>query len=193
MAYLVAVVLGVAFGAADQYLGSMLWLGAWAPAAAQMSAPWLLLPFVAGLSQRRPRRAAVLGLVVTASALFGYFAMTYSPMEIHPWSLERFTQGVVAVTTTGYNPAYILVGLTTGPLFGLLGQRWLVRRFWVSAAIVVGALCLDPAARWASGQLISPAPVWTVEVVAGAVVGVVFALSMLARRRGRVALPDRSR
>jgi hypothetical protein len=190
VAYLVAVVLGIAFGAADQYLGSMSWLGPWASTAAQMSAPWLLLPFVAGLTQERPKRAAILGLVVTASALFGYFAMTYSPMEIHPWSLDRFTQGMVAVTTTGYNPAYILVGLVTGPLFGLLGQRWRLRRSWVSAAIVAGALCLEPAARWISGQLMPPAPVWTFEVVSGAVVGVVFAVSMVSRRRVRVPAPS---
>jgi hypothetical protein len=190
MAYLVAVILGLAFGAGDQYLGTLLWIGPWTATAAQVSAPWLILPFVAGLTQERSRRAAVLGLTVTVSALFGYFAMSYSPMEVHPWSLERFTRGMVAVTTTGYNPAYILVGLVTGPLFGLLGQRWRVRRSWVSAALVVGALCLEPAARWASGHLLPPAPVWTVEVVSGAVVGVVFAVSMANRRRARV--PARS-
>ena len=186
MTYLVAVILGLAFGAGDQYLGTMLWLGPWTATAAQVSAPWLLLPFVAGMTQERARRAAVLGLVVTVSALFGYFAMTYSPMEVHPWSLGRFTQGMVAVTTTGYNPAYILVGLVTGPLFGLLGQRWRVRRSWVSAAIVAGALCLEPVARWVSGQLMPPAPVWTVEVVSGAVVAVVFATSLLTWRRATV-------
>jgi len=187
MTYLVAVILGLAFGAGDQYLGTMLWLGPWTATAAQVSAPWLLLPFVAGMTQERARRAAVLGLVVTVSALFGYFAMTYSPMEVHPWSLGRFTQGMVAVTTTGYNPAYILVGLVTGPLFGLLGQRWRVRRSWVSAVIVAGALCLEPVARWVSGQLMPPAPVWTIEVVSGAVVAVVFASSLLMWRRATVA------
>lgn len=186
MAYLVAVILGLAFGAGDQYLGTMLWLGPWTATAAQVSAPWLLLPFLAGITQERPRRAALLGLVVTASALLGYFAMTYSPMEVHPWSLQRFTDGIVAVTTTGYNPAYILVGLVTGPLFGLLGQRWRVRRSWVSAVIVAGALCLEPAARWISGQLMPPAPVWTIEVVSGAVVAVVFAASLLTWRRARI-------
>ena len=183
MAYLVAVILGLAFGAGDQYLGTLLWIGPWTATAAQVSAPWLILPFVAGLTQERSRRAATLGLVVTASALLGYFAMTYSPMEVHPWSLDRFAQGMVAVTTTGYNPAYILVGLVTGPLFGLLGQRWRVSRSWVSAAIVVGALCLEPVARWLSGQLMPPAPVWTIEVVLGAVVAMMFASSLLMWRR----------
>jgi hypothetical protein len=193
MAYLVAVILGLAFGAGDQYLGTLLWIGPWTATAAQVSAPWLILPFVAGFTQTRSRRAAALGLVVTVSALFGYFAMSYSPMEVHPWSLERFTRGMVAVTTTGYNPAYILVGLVTGPLFGLLGQRWRVRRSWVSAALVAGALCLEPVARWLSGQLMPPAPVWTIEVVSGAVVGMVFAVSLMNQRHSRVPVVNSSR
>jgi len=69
----------------------------------------------------------------------------------------------------------------------LVGQRWRVRRSWVSAAIVAGALCLEPVARWVSGQLMPPAPVWTVEVVSGAVVAIVFASSLLTCRRATVA------
>ena len=183
MAYLLAVLVGLAFGAGDQYLGTLQWLGSWTGTAAQVSAPWLVLPFVVGMTQRRARRAAMLGLIATASALFGYFAMTYSPMETHPWSVHRFTQGMVAVTTTGYNPAYILGGLVGGPLFALLGQRWRVRRSWVSAAIVAGVLCLEPVARWASGQLTPPAPVWTVEVAVGAVAAGFFIVAIVAWRR----------
>jgi hypothetical protein len=186
--YLVAVILGVAFGAADQYLGSMSWLGPWASTAAQMSAPWLVLPFVIGSTQERARKAAVLGLVVTASALLGYFAMTYSPMEVHPWSFDRFTAGMVALSTKGgYNPLYILGGLVTGPLFGLLGQSWRVRRSWVSAAAVAGALCLEPVARWAAGQLIPPALVWTAEVASGVILASLFAIIL----RRTVVLGDR--
>ena len=93
---------------------------------------------------------------------------------------------MVAVTTRGwYNPAYILGGLVTGPLFGFLGQRWRVRRSWVSAALVVGALCLEPAARWVTGQLYPPVHVWTTEVVSGVVVAVVFASTLVASRRAR--------
>ncbi len=185
MAFLLAALLGLAFGAADQQLGTLTAeLGPWTSTAAQVSAPWLVLPFLIGMTQQHARRAAVLGLVVTVSALLGYFAMTYSPMEIHPWSFDRFTAGMVAVTTRGwYNPLYILGGLVTGPLFGLLGQRWRVRRWWVSAALVAGALCLEPLARWAAGQLRGPALVWTAEVASGAVVAAFFAYRLMAWRR----------
>ncbi len=193
MAYLVGVALGLAFGAADQQLGTLTAeLGPWTSTAAQMSAPWLILPFLVGTTQQRPRRAALLGLVVTASALVGYFAMTYSPAEIHPWSIDRFTSGFVAVMTSGYNPMYILGGLVTGPVFGLLGQRWRVRRSWVSAAIVAGALCLEPLARWASGHLMAPTVVWAVEVASGIVVATVFASVLVRLRRARVPVPARN-
>jgi hypothetical protein len=186
VAFLVVVVLGLAFGGADQYLGSRsVALGPWASTAAQMSAPWLVLPFVVGTTQERPRRAMVLGLLVTASALVGYFVMTYSPIEVPGWTFRRFTAGLVAVTTTGYNPLYIAGGVVTGPLFGLMGQRWRVHRSWISAASVAGALCLEPLARWAAGQLPPPVPVWAAEVASGAVVVAVFAMVVARYERGR--------
>ncbi|MEA2522031.1 MAG: hypothetical protein QOI81_1677 [Actinomycetota bacterium] len=184
MAYLLAVILGLAFGAADQYLGSMSWLGPWVSTAAQVSAPWLILPFLLGATQRLPRRAALLGLIVTLSALLGYFAMTYSPMEVPMWTFHRFLTGLVAVTTRGYyNAVFIFAGIITGPVVGLLGQRWRVRRWWVSAAFVAGALCLEPVARWGSGQLFGPAPVWTVEAALGAIVATLMAYWLIERRR----------
>src|SRR5262249_58567658 len=48
MAYVLAALAGLAFGAADQYLGSFSALGGWTAAVSGLSAPWLLLPFVAG-------------------------------------------------------------------------------------------------------------------------------------------------
>jgi hypothetical protein len=122
--------------------------------------------------------------------------MTYSPMEIHPWSFDRFTAGMVAVTTSGYNPLYILSGLVMGPLFGLLGQRWCLRRSWVSAALVAGALCLEPLARWAAGQLRGPALVWTAEVALGVVVAALFTFTLMLRgpwSLGNVHAPPRVR
>ena len=76
----------------------------------------------------------------------------------------------------------ILAGLVMGPLFGLLGQRWRVGRSWVSAAIVAGALCLEPLARRAAGQLMPPAPVRTVEVTTGALVAALFVYALLDSR-----------
>ena len=182
MAYVLVALAGLAFGAGDQYLGTLGWLGPWTSTVAQVSAPWLLLPFIVGATQVRSRRAMVLALVATVAALFGYFAMTYSPMEVHPWSLARFVSGVVAVASSGYNPAYIVGGLLGAPVFGLLGQRWRTRRDALAAAVVVATLCLEPLARLATGQLPYQARiVWPIEIAVGVLIGGMF--MMLPRRR----------
>ena len=63
-----------AFGALDQYSGSLtrFWALAWEVPA--LSAPWLLLPFVVGTSQRGAWRAAVVGGLGTLVALVGFEA-----------------------------------------------------------------------------------------------------------------------
>jgi hypothetical protein len=52
-----ALALSVAFGAGDQYLGSLtgsghLWAAGWSSDVSLLSAPWLVLPFLAGATQR---------------------------------------------------------------------------------------------------------------------------------------------
>src|SRR5687768_7744935 len=85
VAYLVAVIAGLAFGMADQYLGSLSSrIGGWAAAVSQLAAPWFVLPFMVGMSQERGRRAMALGLVASVAALLGYFGRTCSPVESIP-------------------------------------------------------------------------------------------------------------
>lgn len=185
MAYLVAVFVGVAFGAVDQYLGTLRF-GPWAWTVSGMSAPWLVLPFVVGMTQRSSRRAMALGLVVTLAALAGYFAMAHSPMEGAP--IEDFLSRVFTMMRTGYNPVWIAAGLVTGPLYGLLGYRWRVARSWISAVLVSCALCLEPLARGVVGML-SPQPfVWGAEIVIGAVVAVWFVVAIATSRRAHAAV-----
>src|ERR1044071_8600396 len=86
MVVALALVLSAAFGAGDQYLGSLLgsghvWAAGWASDISLLSAPWVVLAFVAGATQRDPRRAALLGLACTYAALLGYGVMTLSPAE----------------------------------------------------------------------------------------------------------------
>jgi hypothetical protein len=175
MAFLVIVIGGLVFGAGDQYLGTVHAvdaIGWWSISVSLLSAPWLILPFLVGSTQGRPRRAAVAGLVVTLSALAGYFAMTLSPMEGVHVSLVGL-RGLL-----GTNQLNEIGGLVCGPLFGWLGNRWHTRRSWLAAALVTGALCLEPVAVTVAGRNEGrSAVVWALEVVVGLAVGAWFLVS----------------
>ena len=184
MAFLVTVVVGVLFGAGDQYLGSlrpMVAFGPWTVSVSQMSAPWLLLPFAVGCTVGRSRKAALLGLVASLSALAGYFAMTISPVE--GVAIGRIPAAAGALL--GSNLLWIVGGLVTGPWLALLGQRWAVRRAWAGAALVAGAFLFEPLARaigghlwapagWSWPALFGPAWVWAAEAAVGAGLAAVF-------------------
>jgi hypothetical protein len=188
MAYLVAIIVGAVFGGADQYLGTLtpfVALGSWTIAVSGMSAPWLVLPFAFGWSQVRPGRAMLLGLVATQAALVGYFVLTLSPLEGVP--ISDFPAGLRALLLNGGlhggNVAWVVAGMVTGPLYGLLGPRWRVRRSWISAALVTGALCLEPLARQAVGQLPPPGVVWDAEAGLGVAAAAFFVIATMAYRR----------
>jgi hypothetical protein len=172
----IAVVIGFAFGAADQYLGSLVTLGSWTSSVSGISATWLVLPFVFGMTQTSARRAALVGLTATGAGLLGYFALTLSPIE--GVSLGH----VDLIGFVGTQRLNIVGGALTGPVFGILGQRWRTRRSAASGAIVAGAICLEPVVRYAVGRLDPPRLVWAVEVLAGLGVAGYFALASARHR-----------
>ena len=157
---LVALVLAALFGGGDQYLGSLSW-HPWAADVSQLSAPWLVLAFLAGCTQRNPRRAALLGLACTGAALLGYGLMTLSPVENAHLTLQSASGFVRS------NIPSIVGGLFTGPLFGWFGQRWRTERAWVGALVAAAAVCLEPLARIAYGNAIRFRAVTLAEVSAG--------------------------
>src|SRR5271154_1009590 len=117
MAFVVTLVVGLVFGAGDQYLGSLTAanaLGWWSISVSGLSAPWLILPFLVGRMQGRPRRAAGAGLGGTLAALAGFFAMTLSPMEGVHFQVSEL-RGLL-----GSNRLNEVGGLVMGPLFGWL-------------------------------------------------------------------------
>ena len=180
---LITILVGVGFGAGDQYLGSVTIPGSWTTTLSLLSAPWLVLPFAVGCSQLRTSRAAISGLVASMSALAGYFLMIMGPFEGGQWNFTfRETRGLLLSNTLN-----IVGGLVTGPLYGFLGQRWRTRRAWISAALVAGALCLEPFALTAAGRSFpgESAAVWRAEVIAGIALAGYFVIAGLASRRHR--------
>ncbi|MFL5954736.1 MAG: DUF6518 family protein [Gaiellaceae bacterium] len=172
MVVVVALVLAALFGAGDQYLGSLPW-HPWAWDISLLSAPWLVLAFLAGCTQRDPRRAVLLGLGCTLAALAGYGLMTLSPFENAHLNLRT-------VTAFGRSETPVIVGgLFTGPLFGWFGHRWRTRRAWIGAFVTAAALFLEPAARIAAGNGIRIRAVSIAEVAAG----IAMAMYVVAGRR----------
>ena len=166
MGIALALVLSAAFGAGDQYLGSGHVFGiGWPTAVSLLSAPWILLPFVVGATQRDPKRAALLGLACTYAALLGYCVMTLSPAEGAHFTVATFR-------AFAYSERTVLVGgLATGPLFGWFGQQWRSGKMLAGALLVAAALCFEPLARRISVNPIRYARVTVVEVVAGFLFG----------------------
>jgi uncharacterized MnhB-related membrane protein len=180
MAALGVLLVAVVLGGGDQYLGSLeghYGHFVWASDLSVMSAPWLLLAFVAGCTQRDPRRAALLGLGATYAALLGYMLMTLSP-------IERAQLTTAAVVGFAHSEAPTLVGgVIVGPLFGWLGQRWRVHRSWLSAVIMSLALCLEPLAHVLADRTVPTADVALAEVGVGLTLATYFAV--LVRRSAR--------
>ncbi|HEY3550980.1 MAG TPA: DUF6518 family protein [Gaiellaceae bacterium] len=161
-----ALVLSAAFGAGDQYLGSLtgsghVWAAGWSSDISLLSAPWLVLPFVAGATQRVPRRAALLGLACTYAALLGYALMTLSPVE-HAHLTVATIRGLLISERS-----VLIGGVVTGPLFGWFGQQWRTKRAVAGALVTAAALCLEPPARRATIDPIRYRDVWLAEVAAG--------------------------
>jgi hypothetical protein len=176
---LLAIAFAAAFGSADQYLGSLAAHPS-ATAVSLLSAPWLLVAFLAGWSQPTTRRAMTLGVLCTIAALGGYWVMTLSPLEGAHLSL-RAIRGLIISQSVLVASAFL-----TGPLFGWLGNRWRTDRWSVGALAVAGAVCLEPLAHAAVGSAIRSASIWGGEVTAGLLITIYILAEMQfgpARRR----------
>jgi hypothetical protein len=174
---IVAAVVGLIFGAGDQYLGSISSI-TWASSVSLLSAPWLVLPFCFGLTQSTRRRAVSVGSTTTFAALIGYGVMTLSPLEgVHVSHQFGLIGALVG------SERFVLIGsLVTGPLYGWLGQRWRTVRSWTSAVLVAGALCLEPLARELTGRLSGPGLISVLEVGVGVGASLAFICSGRWRR-----------
>jgi hypothetical protein len=176
----ISLVLAAAFGAFDQYLGSGHVAGiTWATDVSLLSAPWILLAFVAGATQRDPRRAALLGLACTYAALLGYGLMTLSPAEGAHITLATVRGFVYSESTV------FIGGLVTGALFGWIGQQWRSGKMLAGALLVAAALCFEPLARRLSVNPIRYHPVIIGEVLAGVVFAVVVVVRFQQTRESK--------
>jgi hypothetical protein len=115
-----------------------------------LSAPWLLVAFLAGTQASRLMWGALLGLAATLSALFGFYLLSSMIVDLGSHSLLGDLWRELSA-----NRIYLEAGLASGPIFGALGAWW-TRTRTLGASIVVGALMIaEPLATLALGMISS--------------------------------------
>lgn len=156
-------------------------------AVGNISALWLLVPFLAGAaaSSRRLILGALYGLTATLAALTGFYFAESFVLDLgrHSWLTDlSLTMGTVVY--------YAERGLVTGPVFGALGLWWRQRHSAVAAILMAAVFVLEPLAWWLYGLRIGggaayPVPgypaLWLSEIAVG-IAGFLL-LRRLARQR----------
>jgi hypothetical protein len=153
-----------------------------------LSAPWVLVPFVAGARFRRIWRGALVGVAVTLAALVGFYAAEAAILDLgpHPWYVDLRL-------TLRWN-VYDTFGIFSGILYGALGALWSARRSRGAAAMVGLAFAAEPllvlllarGGLWGGGWMLHHRWVWIGEVAAGAA-AIWYALRPAAARARRSA------
>jgi hypothetical protein len=105
-------------------------------AVTDLSAPWLLVAFLAGRRATRLAAGALLGFLATMSALLGFYLLVSLVL-----AADLGGDGILgnAGQTLWANRIYLAGGVLTGPLCGALGARWRATRTG-SVALVAGVL-----------------------------------------------------
>jgi len=134
-----------------------------------LSAPWVVVPFLAGSRVRGPWRGALLGVGVTLAAFLGFYVAEAAILDLgrHPWYADL-------QLTTHWN-VYETWGIVSGLVYGALGAIWAGRRSVVALASVGLAFAAEPLVVlilerrgiWAGGELFRYRWLWAGEVLVG--------------------------
>jgi len=154
---LVAVIKGQATGVRD--------------ALGNTSAPWVVVPFLAGTRCSSVRRAALVGGATTLAAFLGFYLSEAAILDLgpHPWYTDLRL-------TLGSGRVYEEWGLFSGLVYGALGGMWATRSLAI-APIAVGlaflcepaiVLFLRDAGLWGGGDLLFHyRSIWVSEILIG--------------------------
>jgi hypothetical protein len=113
-----------------------------------LSAPWVLLAWVAGARTSRVVVGAVLGVGTTIVALVGFYVVSGI---VEPMGGRTLVQDVGSWIAA--NRVWFEAGVVSGPIFGALGGWWR-RRGSPPAILVAGALLAgEPVVLWVTGAL----------------------------------------
>ena len=139
---------------------------------ANLSSPWLLLPFLAGFGQRSYRWGAITGVAADVSCVLGFYAgfLSLDPLRYGLQASAPLLQ--VAFASLGnwlvFIAPWVGAAVTAGLLYGLLGCWWGRTRSILPAAMVATPFILEPIAwRLREGFFPRPAMLWVVEAMLG--------------------------
>jgi hypothetical protein len=135
-----------------------------------LSAPWIVIPFLAGTRCTSVWRATLVGIVTTLASLLGFYVAEAAILDLgpHPWYIDlKLTAGSVNI--------YEKWGVFSGAVYGALGGLWATRRSVWAAAAVGLAFVVEPtitlvtsrAGLWGGGGLLDYAWMGVGEVVLG--------------------------
>lgn len=153
-----------------------------------ISAPWLLVPFLsaAALAPRRLAPGALAGVVSTVAALASYTVVR--TLRGLPTSHPHGS----ALLISSLENRWFVLGIVGGAALGAAGARLAVHRQWAVVAVVVAsALAMEPAARVLyavargepAGTLVPSPVIWTGEVLSGCAAALAAGLTALRRRK----------
>lgn len=113
-----------------------------------LSTPWLLVAFFAGMQSPRIGRGAVVGLAATLVALAGFYLLSTLVENLGGHGFI----GDLRLELSG-NRAYFEGGVITGPIFGALGAWWRRRPTARTSLLVGGLLIAEPIVMLALGPI----------------------------------------
>ena len=176
VAYAVMIWLGVAtiYGAGTSWVPSptdgSFWLS-------NASAPYLVLPFLAGTTVSRPWWAtAALGVMVDWAMVGAFYARSlydpavlannqrqgqdsFSPRHLFDWFVNLYT----------VSGRWMVLGVVAGLVFALLGRGWRTTRSPLLAVTAAAALAVEPLAHEIDASFgTMPATGWIAEIGGGA-------------------------
>jgi hypothetical protein len=107
------------------------------------SAPWVVIPFLAGTRFRSVWHGLLVGIAATVAAFAGFYTAEAAVLDLGTSSWAHALS-----LTLGSGRIYEEWGLLSGALYGALGSLWATRR-WLAAGAAVGlAFIFEPAIVW---------------------------------------------
>lgn len=113
-----------------------------------LSTPWLLVAFFAGMQIPQLGRGAVVGLAATLCALAGFYLLSTLVENLGGHGFI----GDLRLELSG-NRAYFEGGVLTGPIFGALGSWWKRRPTARTSLLAGGLLIAEPLLMMALGTV----------------------------------------